>query len=348
MPRPHALRARLALVALFGLSACSGATVQMRLHFVDVGQGAATLVELPCAAVLVDTGGEQNPSFSGNERLLGYLERFFASRPDLERRLELLLLTHPHIDHTRGTKLVLERFTPRHVVTNGLEKGSGRHGQIAAHRYAEDETKRSGSPRLRTVRAREVPPGGLTDEVIDPIECDSVDPELRVFWGGLDDDENERNGNNHSVVLRVGFGRSSVLLTGDLEVEAIEALLERERSSVALNADVYHVGHHGSKNGTTHALLERVQPKLAVISMGSPEREHMWTAWAFGHPSEVVVALLEDALQAQRTPRRVGLGEGAKQFRTAEIRRAIYATGWDGDVVLEATLDGAWKVVAPP
>ena len=335
------------LLALMVLSACAGPSPRMRLHFVNVGQGAATLLEFPCAAVLVDTGGEQNQSFSGNERLLRYLERFFDTRPDLAQRLELLVLTHPHIDHTRGAKLVLERYPPRHVVTNGREQGSGRHGQIAAHRYAEEETRRTKAPRFRPVRAHEIPSGGLSDAVIDPVACDSVDPELRVFWGGLEDARGETNGNNHSVVLHVRFGRSAALFTGDLEVEAIEELLVRERGSAALRADVYHVGHHGSHNGTTAALLDQVQPEFAVISMGPSTREHPWTAWAFGHPSEKVIRLLEASVRGERTAIPVKLGLGAKRFGPAKLGRAIYATGWDGDLVLEAGLDGTWTVVRP-
>ena len=55
----------------------------MRLHFIDVGQGDATLVEFPCGAMLVDTGAEQNAEFDGVAQLESYLEAFFARRTDL-------------------------------------------------------------------------------------------------------------------------------------------------------------------------------------------------------------------------------------------------------------------------
>lgn len=336
-----------ALLFALGLASCQTAKPSMRLHFVDVGQGDATLIELPCAAVLVDTGGEQNPSFSSNEHLGAYLDRFFAERPELGGRLELLVLTHPHVDHTRGTKLVLERHTPRHIVTNGLERGSGRHGQLAAHRYAEGDGETPARARLQRVRAGQIPPGGLTNEVIDPIECDSVDPELRVLWGALDEEQAGQNGNNHSVVLHLRFGLASVLFTGDLETESIEALLTRHVGHDVLRADVYQVGHHGSHNATTEALVQAMKPKLAVISMGRPDREHRWTAWAYGHPSAKVVALLSPRLSKSSKARTVRVGHGARRFEEETVDRALYATGWDGDVVLEATLDGTWTVVRP-
>lgn len=350
-PDPHSAKrtrthAGVALGLLLGvlLAGCPSARPSLRLHFLDVGQGDATLLEFPCAAALVDTGGEENADFSGTERLLAYLDRFFARRPELAGRLELLLLTHAHVDHTRGTKAVLERHRPRNVVTNGLERGSGRHGQLAAHRYAEDPRAEA---RLERVRARAVPPGGLTSAVVDPIDCDAVDPELRVLWGALEDEEGERNGNNHSVVLHLRFGRASALFTGDLEEASIARLLERHRGHDALAADVYQVGHHGSRNATTPALLDAVRPKLAVISMGPPEREHAWTAWAYGHPHATVVELLDARVERRAPVRTVRVGRGAKQLEPRALGAAVYGTGWDGDVVLEATTDGVWRVVAP-
>lgn len=318
------------------LSGCAGAGQQMRLHFVDVGQGDATLIELPCAAVLVDTGGEKNAQFSGVDRLEQYLDRFFRRRVDLARQLDLLVLTHAHIDHTRGAKRILERFSPKHIITNGLEIGSGRHGQIAAHR--------SPTAKVERVRAGQIPPGGYTSPVVDPIRCDAVDPELRVLWGGLEDEREEKNGNNHSVVLRIGFGPASALFTGDLETEMIAEMIELHRRQDVLDVDVYQVGHHGSSNGTTAALLEAMTPEFAVISMGPPSREHAWTAWAFGHPRAVVIDLLEPKVSASRWTKRVWVGTGAKQFEMREVKAAVYATGWDGDVVLETGLDGMWRL----
>jgi len=84
-----------------------GANPTMRVHFIDVGQGAATLVEFPCAAVLIDTGGEANGEFDSTDSLLDYLDDFFSRRVDLKETFHALILTHPHIDHTRGVSAIL-------------------------------------------------------------------------------------------------------------------------------------------------------------------------------------------------------------------------------------------------
>ena len=92
-------------------------------------------MEFPCAAILVNTGGEQNSDFDSTEALISYLDDLFVRRSDLNGRLTSLILTHPHIDHTRGVKAVIETYKPENAVTNGQEYGSGKAGQIRLHKY---------------------------------------------------------------------------------------------------------------------------------------------------------------------------------------------------------------------
>src|SRR5262245_13896402 len=74
----------------------SGSAQEMRVHFIDVGQGASTLVEFPCAAILIDSGGETNSEYNGDDALTKYLDGFFARRTDLKKTLHSLILSHPH------------------------------------------------------------------------------------------------------------------------------------------------------------------------------------------------------------------------------------------------------------
>src|SRR5438552_18541405 len=75
---------------------------EMKIHLINVGQGAATLLEFPCGAVLVDTGGENNTG----DALVTYLDAFFVRRTDLDRTIAVLFVTHPHIDHARNVAAV--------------------------------------------------------------------------------------------------------------------------------------------------------------------------------------------------------------------------------------------------
>ncbi len=324
---------------------------RLRMHVIDIGQGSATLFEFPCAAVLVDTGGEATAHFDSNNELMGYLEHFFARRADLNRTFAAVFITHPHIDHTRGLPLVMKNFTVNHLITNGQPRGadglvfeSGGETQEAA----EQEAKKRGV--LRTVARTEIENGvGLTDAQIDPVQCGDLDPQLRVYWGGLKQNsegwepKSFANANNPSLVIRIDVGGQKVLVTGDLELEGIASLLNAHGS--VLNSDVLLVGHHGSHNGTTMGLVKTVSPCMAVISMGDMRREEDWTAWAYGHPRKMAVQTVAAGLGCSRPPRDVQVGLGMRRFEGFTVNTALYGTGWDGTVVLEQSERGTWKAV---
>lgn len=324
----------------------------MRVHFIDVGQGAATLLEFPCAAVLIDAGGEKNAEFDGPAALIAYLDGFFAGRPDLDRTLASLILTHPHKDHTLGVPMVLANYRVLHAVTNGMETGSGRLGQIALHNKvaASEETADPGDDiGYAAVWQKDLPAGaGLSNQVIDPVRCDTVDPKLTALWGQIDGSlgwnaTKMGNANDHSVVLRVDFGKASLLVSGDLEDSAIDDLIKHYRGTAMLDVDVLQVNHHGSYNGTSASFLKATSPDYAVIAMGAPERRISWTAWAYGHPRKQAVDLLQKAVAQRRPATSVPVASAVKTFAPYALTRAIYGTGWDGTVILEADVDGVWK-----
>jgi competence protein ComEC len=315
----------------------------MRVHLIDIGQGAATLVEFSCAAILIDTGGEQHRRYDSTEHLVAYLRLFFKSRPDLDNTLALLVLTHPHIDHTRGAGVVLGEFTVQHLVTDGLTTSSGGPQQRAAISKA----KAKNIPH-QIVTNTMVPAGGLTNPIIDPVVCPDGDPDIRALWGAIDKGSVRWAGkmidnfNNHSVVVKITLGKTSLLVTGDLEDDGIEELLKKHAGTTVLDSDVYQVGHHGSYNATTKQLLAALSPKLALIACGPHDRKSTWTGWAYGHPRAVTVELLEAALASAppRKPVIVAVAPGAKKFEGWQLTAPIYATGWDGDVLVTMHADG--------
>ena len=324
---------------------------RMRMHVIDVGQGAATLFEFPCAAILVDTGGESSGTFNSVKALEEYLDVFFARRVDLNRTLAAVYITHPHIDHTRGLPLIFQKYVVKQLITNGQPRGTD--GLLLesggeTQENAEKLMKAKGA--LRTVARSEVENGvGLTDAQIDPVACEGADPQIRIFWGGLKQNlegwETKifQNANNHSLVIRIDVESHPVLVTGDLETEGIHALLNAHGS--ILNSDVLLVGHHGSHNGTSMELVKTTSPCMAVIAMGSPERAEDWTAWAYGHPRKAAVQTVHAGLGCSRPPRDVQVGVGQRRFEGFTVNTALYGTGWEGSVVLEQSGRGTWKAV---
>lgn len=337
---------------------------EMRAHYINVGQGSAVLLEFSCGAALIDTGGEKNDDFDSVEALQTYLDGFFARRTDLRKTLDLLLITHAHIDHTRGMPLVLSHYKVLHLVDNGMETGSGGRQQKAAH------AKFGGTPGENGWQAIAV--SKLTSSAglpINPISCSSgTSPKMRALWGGTDDDRGWSrkvldNQNDSSVVTRLEFGKASFLFLGDLEQdvqpEVIGFLCPTKASAARcmLHADVFHVAHHGADNGTSPELLSKVTPQIAVMSMGPPSRTQQWTAVAYGHPREstVMQLLSKDGVRGtQRATKSITAmvatrGASQKlssdgQFKPIKISKDLYATGWDGTVVITANSDGIYRI----
>jgi competence protein ComEC len=322
----------------------------MRVHVIDVGQGAATLFEFPCAAVLVDTGGEVSSTFDSQKALNDYLSNFFVRRADLKRTFAAVFLTHPHIDHSRNLAGIMKRFYVAHLVTNGVARlPSG--ALFSGGQLQEDaEVLATGEKQLRGVRKFHVKPGGLSDDRIDPVDCGKVDPKITVLWGGMAENSEGwpspimTNANNHSLAVRVEVNGKSMLVTGDLEEAGLEGLLKLHEGTRALDVDVYQVGHHGSANGTSEALLAAMTPCIAVISMGDSARQDDWTAWEYGHPRKPVIDLLEKKLACGRPARTVPVATGKRRFYDRALERAIYGTGWDGNIWLDLSAGGGWKV----
>ncbi len=186
----------------------------------------------------------------------------------------------------------------------------------------------------------------MTNGVIDPIECSPINPEIRVLWGQVNDSHSwGSNDNNDSVVVRVDFGESSFLFTGDLQEPAIKEMISSYSTLIeTLDVDVYQVGHHGSHNATTVDFINKMTPKIAVISMGNPEgSQESWTGYVYGHPRKDVVDLLQE-VSGFREEKRVPVADGQRDFKYEQISKAVYGTGWDGHVIIYARSDGELKV----
>lgn len=345
------------------------ATDAMTFHFIDIGQGDATLLEFPCGAALIDTGGELNELFDSDKALIAYLDAFFKRRADLKNTLDLLLITHPHIDHNRSAMKVLERYNVRSVVDNGADaphshndgtEDPGATQQMAMHRWLREHPKEPAVEYLG-LGASAIPPEGLGGPVIDPIggcEASAVDPKILALWGTVTEDTRTYgdNPNNHSVVVRVDFGKASALFTGDLEIIGLSRLAARyEAHPELLDVDIYQVGHHGSKNATVHYQMQMMSPRVAVISMGPYERNVPWTARKYGHPNIIALEHLahpHHGVRGRRTRIETWVGikgafkdEKVEVFERRSIDRAIYATGWDGTVTITANANG-WLDIA--
>ena len=353
------MKTKITLTFIFALLiSLSAIRAQMRVHLINVGQGCATLVEFPCAAILIDVGGETNPLFNSSDSLMAYLNDFFDIRTDLNHTFQCIYLTHPHSDHTNThavSAILQPPFIIKNVVTDGLERGSGRFGQKKLHRAvqdAEDNADANDDIGFEAVTTSEIGSTGFTNPVIDPVNCSGTNPVIKILWGtsaaqpsGWSDGDFDEE-NNHSLVIKIEYGTSSLLITGDLEDKAQASLLAKYSGSNILDADVYVVGHHGSKNGSSINLLNKITPQIALIGVGDTTRKFLISAWAFGHPNKGILDRLQNVLTKTRTSIQIPAGNGGKKFVPYIISKAIYATAWDNNIVLEADATGHWQKLA--
>lgn len=366
----------LGLVLLLGATQSASALPEdkIRVHFIDVGQGAATLVEFACGAILIDAGGERWPSeeqlparYDSNVALYSYLNWFFNHRQDLNRRLDALFITHPHKDHTRGIPIVLEEFGPRNIIHNGQRhESSGSLEQELARDYARQHGE-EGVRSWYVLEDHATASGGLTNSIIDPLDCttgaDGTDPEIRVLWGQVRDSSGWEPGdfddeNNHSLVIRIDFEEASILFTGDLEEKhpngrddaGIERLIRKysgPNGSGLLDTDVFHVGHHGSHNGNSTALTQAVSPAIAVLASGPACPRPGFSAWEHAHPRRETIDELLPHITGTRNEITFSFFERHRAAPSPrQTTKAFYGTGWDGTIVLESGPDGVWREVS--
>lgn len=264
-----------------------------------------------------------------------------------------LSLTTILIIHERRD--IAETFTVNTYIDNGQLEGPGtanpRWIRRNAHTNTRNITVREISDSdITTLPART----GLTDAEIDPLVCDNCDPEISILSGRLDENPGWPhrafdNKNNHSLVIRIDFGESSFLFTGDLEEEAIKTLVLWYDETDRLDVDVYQVGHHGSYNGTTATLLQAMTPEVAIVSCGDWDigrnTRGAFTTYAYGHPRRVVLDLLGVSITKRRSRSiTVMAAEAARDFGDFRVQKRIYATPWDGTIKVRANLQGNLRI----
>jgi competence protein ComEC len=264
--RLHLLTAACGLVAvlLWGRIADARGPARLTLTMIDVGQGDALLVRGPSGqTMLVDGGGEIDGRPTGYD--VGARRLVPALRRRGVRRVDLVMLSHPHEDHVGGLVAVLQNFSVGLVLDTGVPHPGPSYVQL-----------------LRLIEARRVPyrlaRRGMQVDLGDGLALKILHPREPLFQGTSSD------ANLNSIVARLTFGRVAVLLTGDAEGAAETQLLDLGDDMRSL---ILKVAHHGSRTGTTPALLEAVRPAVALISVGAMN--------PFGHPDAEVIERLEDA-----------------------------------------------------
>jgi competence protein ComEC len=243
-----------ASVSLVGFVLSEPSSTDLTVTFFETNRGDMIIVETPSGVrMLIDGGDDSDLAVRNLESVL----------PPLDRRIDVVLSTHPDADHLGGLQRVVEQFDVGRIVDSGVVHNS--------NIYKSWESALRGDDRVVAAQ-----PGMIIaldqDVVFTVLQTGCV----RVACS---------NFNDEGVVGRLEFGEVSFLLTGDATSGAENDLM---LAGVDVRSTVLKAGHHGSRTSTTGQFLATVDPTVAVVTTGIKNQ--------FGHPHEDVIERLEEQL----------------------------------------------------
>lgn len=233
-------------VDLYGPELPQTAQEGLAVHYIDVGQADCTLLESDGEFALIDGG-----NVTDGRKVVAYLQKQGV------QELEAVFCTHPHEDHAGGLAAVLAVFPVEQVFAPTATYASTAYDDFI--RYADQQRLEIQIPEPGT----QLTLGGAEMTVLGPVKSYA-------------------DVNNTSLILRVEYGETVFLFTGDAEAEAEEDL---RLSGADLRCNVLHVGHHGSATASCQRFLDAAWPEYAVISVGKDN--------PYGHPHGPVLSRLE-------------------------------------------------------
>ena len=233
---------------------------QLQVHYIDVGQADAILVRVPTENgmqnMLIDAGAPLRES-SKDKITTDYLANLGIDT------LHYMIITHPHFDHASAAAEVIEAVNVENLILPECE---------ATQAFWVDMFEAMEAKNLEYIPSEvgdTYQIGDASFEILGPVDPSKV-----------------KDTNDYSVVIRLDYGETSFLFTGDATVESEEEMLKVNASS-KFKCDVLKVGHHGSDTSTGEAFLAAANPALAIIQCGEDNE--------YGHPKPSILERLTNA-----------------------------------------------------
>ena len=216
---------------------------ELSVYFFPVGQGDSELIKTKRHAVLIDTGP--------GTKVVSELDKLI---PVYKRKIDLILITHPNVDHFGGMQEILKHYEVKVVMMNGIDTESGSYKNM-----------------VNVIKQNKIPiVFARSGQKIEFSEA-----KLSIIWPGLDLKIHEtlpdKKLNDTSIVSSLEFKDFSALFTGDISANA-----ERVLAGILPDIDLLKVAHHGSKYSSSEKFLATLHPEYAVIEVGKI---------SYGHPT---------------------------------------------------------------
>lgn len=216
------------------------------LYFLDVGQGDSELVVLPPGIRILIDGGPDN-------RVLNQLDSIINS---FDRYLDLVVLSHPQLDHFGGLVSVLNRYKIGAFIFSGQE------GTVDAFNDLKMALQKNKIPTVALIEGDKIKYVDSRFDVLSPSKdlLSSAEP------------------NDWCLVLKMTADKIKALFTGDIDNKIEDSLIQKYGEN--LDVDVLKVSHHGSKYSSSESFLTETSPKIAVIEVGKN---------SYGHPTDLIL-----------------------------------------------------------
>ena len=219
----------------------------LSVHYLDVGQGDSIFIELPNQKCMLIDAGENMYGKSITE----YINNLGYTN------IDYLVATHPHADHIGSMAYVVKHNNIGEIYMPKVTTTTKTYENLLTA-IADKELKVKSAKAGMNI----IDDNDFSINILAPVTID------------------EDNLNNCSIILKMTYKNDSFLFLGDAEKKELETV------TADMSAEVLKVGHHGSKTSTTKALLEKVNPKYAVISLGKDN--------SYGHPHKSTLKLLDE------------------------------------------------------
>jgi len=307
----------------------------LKIFVLDVGQGDSIFIEFPYGeTMLVDAGSWDG---YGIPHIKKFLNDYFKGNTYKNKTIDVVVASHPDYDHIKGMKEILGNYQVNWYIDNGMPVKSGLYQSLMKMVKKYDKKNRIDYITIKEDRPEFNEQGFYHFNNI--VHFKDVD----VYVLGSYEGAGEQDVNNASIVMKIVYGKTSLLLTGDsegknkldkdeyLEVDTDEFEENRifkrlkDRNELGmLRSDVLKVGHHGSHHSATEMYLSEVMPGISVISVGDYRISSH--AIRFGHPRLETLQRLDKYTTGKTVRKAMKVYQDTKTQKDFITEKAIYLT----------------------